>query len=50
VYLERWGSYTGADEVSNVLEYYAVSTGKYLATPSSSRKALLGLLDPPQGT
>ena len=28
-YLERWGSYTGADEDSNVLEYYAVSSGNY---------------------
>jgi hypothetical protein len=46
MYLERWGSYTGADENSNVLEYYAVSTGKYLATSSSPRKAVLGLLDP----
>jgi hypothetical protein len=27
MYLERWDSYTGADEDSNVLEYYAVSTG-----------------------
>ena len=26
MYLERRGSYTGADEESNVLEYYAVST------------------------
>ena len=28
------------------LEYYAVSTGNYLATSSSPRKALLVVLDP----
>ena len=46
MFLERCDSYTGADEDSNVLEYFAVSTGNSLEKSSSPRKAHLVLLDP----